>query len=130
MKQRSVNELSILRKSLLLAVVCSAGLAFGEGIQFGYELDRHVDDFSGFKKFSKKFGENDLLYYAKQMVDNQSLYLCDSIPPYVLADDGIDWNKQDVASASTFQLYLHGLSSIQVLAYGMAGARPTVLSDE
>ena len=117
MKQRSVNELSILRKSLLLAVVCSAGLAFGEGIQFGYELDRHVDDFSGFKKFSKKFGENDLLYYAKQMVDNQSLYLCDSIPPYVLADDGIDWNKQDVASASTFQLYLHGLSSIQVLAY-------------
>ena len=109
--------MNVLRKLLLPAVVCVSGFVFGERIQFGYQLDRHVDDFSGFKKFSKNFGENDLLYYAKQMVDNQSLYVCDSMPPYALEDGGINWNKQDVDSPSTFQLYLHGLSPIQVLAY-------------
>lgn len=116
-KQRKINGMSVLRKLVLLAAVLCCRFGFGEGIQFGYQLDRHVDDFSGFRKFSKNFGENDLLYYAKQMVDNQSLYVCDSMPPCALEDGVINWNKQDVPIVSTFQLYLHGLSPIQVLAY-------------
>lgn len=101
-------------KSLLIGIFATSSVF---AVEFGYGLDRHVDDFTGFKRFQTKFEEDDLLYYARWMVDNKGLYVCDSMDPYCFGEAPIDWNKQDVAIASTFQLYLHGLSSVQVLAY-------------
>lgn len=88
-------------------------------VEFKYQYEDYVETFSGFKAVS----DTEKVTFADGILDG-TLYVSELFEgmPY---DDvsSIDWNASFTESANTFQLYLQGLASLEVLgqAYRVNG---------
>ncbi len=109
----------VLLLAVISSILCACVAQSEEKIEFQYGIQEHVSDFSGFDggMENEKFIE-----YADEII-NGTLYVTYQLKGYPYELGKIDWDVSYTESPNTFQLYLQGLSCLQILgqAYRLNG---------